>query len=68
MLTLCCSALNHKNIVRFIGISVPPTQDRLYLVTELMERGSLRDLLAKKHQGLTWRIRLKLAIDAAEGM
>lgn len=44
------SALVHANIVRLLGVSV--TDNTLYLVTELMHRGSLRDVLDSKGDNL----------------
>jgi serine/threonine protein kinase len=61
------SALHHPNVVRLIGISCSPDLD-LYLVAELMHRGSIRDVLDSKKENLRWDIRLKLLIDAAKGM
>jgi serine/threonine protein kinase len=54
--------------VEFLGISVDPNSQKLYLVVELMERGTLRDVLEKKKANLTWGMRVKLASDAAKGM
>ena len=34
--------------------------ENLYLVSELMEHGNLRDLLRKKGTNLTWELRVKL--------
>jgi serine/threonine protein kinase len=61
------SALHHANVVRLIGISCSPELD-LYLVAELMHRGSIRDVLDQKKDNLRWDIRLKLLLDAAKGM
>ena len=54
--------------MEFLGISIPYDKDEIYLVTELMENGNLRDLLDKKGSNLNWGMRLKLAVDAAKGM
>jgi len=61
------SALHHKNVVKFIGVSTRSDND-LLLLTEVMERGSLQTLLMKKGKNMPWRLRLKLALDAAKGM
>lgn len=63
------SALRHENVVEFIGVSVSDTEDQeLYLVTELMQNGSLSDLFAKKKYNMPWPLRLRLIQDAACGM
>jgi serine/threonine protein kinase len=61
------SALQHKNVVKFIGVS-SRGDNELLLLTEIMERGSLQSLLMKKGRNMPWRLRLKLALDAAKGM
>eukprot|EP00339_Tiarina_fusa_P002389 CAMPEP_0117039920 /NCGR_PEP_ID=MMETSP0472-20121206/27975_1 /TAXON_ID=693140 ORGANISM="Tiarina fusus, Strain LIS" /NCGR_SAMPLE_ID=MMETSP0472 /ASSEMBLY_ACC=CAM_ASM_000603 /LENGTH=291 /DNA_ID=CAMNT_0004750521 /DNA_START=296 /DNA_END=1168 /DNA_ORIENTATION=+ len=62
------SALIHENIVQFLGILISPDNSKLYLVTELMHYGSVRDLLSKKGANLTWDLRLQIAKDAAKGV
>lgn len=61
------SALTHPKIVEFIGITLP-SPHKLCLVTELMHQGSLRDVLDRKGKNLPWKLRFKLAKDAAKGM
>jgi len=61
------SALDHQNVVKFLGISYPD-DSRLYLITELMENGNLRDLLDKKQSNLSFKMRIKFAKDAAKGV
>ena len=61
------SKLNHANVVKFLGISSPTGTTKLYLITELMHFGSLRDVL-DRNSTLPWALRLKLAKDAAKGM
>eukprot|EP00012_Vannella_robusta_P003897 CAMPEP_0206183264 /NCGR_PEP_ID=MMETSP0166-20121206/534_1 /ASSEMBLY_ACC=CAM_ASM_000260 /TAXON_ID=95228 /ORGANISM="Vannella robusta, Strain DIVA3 518/3/11/1/6" /LENGTH=256 /DNA_ID=CAMNT_0053598085 /DNA_START=424 /DNA_END=1190 /DNA_ORIENTATION=+ len=62
------SALYHENVVCFYGISVSPGFQKLYLVTELMHFGSLRDVLDKKRNNLPWSMRLNFAKAIAKGM
>ena len=62
------SALRHENVVEFMGVSHSIATGELYLVTELMQNGSLFDLLDKKQRNLPWSLRLQLLIDAAQGM
>jgi serine/threonine protein kinase len=61
------SHLEHPNIVKFLGVSCP-NREEIVIVTELMERGSVRDLLTKKGTNLPWPIRLRWAKDAATGV
>lgn len=61
------SAMNHENVVHLIGMSCSP-EGEIYLVTELMSHGSIRDVLDKKGRNLRWDVRLKLACDSAKGM
>lgn len=61
--------LRHPNIVLFMGISVQPT--KVCIVTELMARGNVRDLLVgtpKKQIRLDWGLRQQWALDTAQGM
>ncbi|EFN56509.1 hypothetical protein CHLNCDRAFT_30642 [Chlorella variabilis] len=64
------SRMRHPNIVSFMGLcTLPPC-----ILTEYCERGSLYDVLqaaAKRPEraaALTWRLRLKMALDAATGL
>jgi serine/threonine protein kinase len=61
------SALHHANVVHLHGISCSPEKE-LYIITELLHHGSIRDVLDAKGSNLTWDIRAKLLIDAAKGM
>lgn len=62
--------LRHPNIVLFMGISIQPTE--VCIVTELMARGNVHDLLVSPVRGkmvkLAWSRRLQWAIDTAQGM
>lgn len=62
--------LRHPNIVLFMGICVHPT--KVCIVTELMARGNVRDLLVGIVKGksirLDWSLRLQWALDTAQGM
>jgi tRNA A-37 threonylcarbamoyl transferase component Bud32 len=62
--------LRHPNIVLFMGICVQPTE--VCIVTELMSRGNVRDLLVVAVNGkavkLDWSMRLQWAVDTAQGM
>ena len=53
------AALHHPNVVQFIGVARKGELE-LALITEVMERGSLAELLNKKKHNLPWKLRLKL--------
>jgi len=61
------STLDHKNILKFLGTSITAEGDVL-LVTEFMENGSVKDLLDKTGGKIDWKLKMRLAIDAARGM
>eukprot|EP00171_Calliarthron_tuberculosum_P013244 IDg13244t1 len=62
--------LRHPNIVLFMGISLQPAE--VCIVTELMARGNVRDLLVPGASGKTVKLDLSLrmqwALDTAQGM
>lgn len=61
--------LRHPNIVLFMGICVQPTQ--VCIITELMSRGNVRDLLLGSSAGkirLGWGLRQQWGLDTAQGM
>jgi serine/threonine protein kinase len=57
-------ALNHPNIVRFVGACEEP----LCLVTEWIPLGSLHDLLIDQSVKISIKDALKMALDTAYGM
>ena len=57
-------SLRHPNIVQAKGACVEP----VCLVTEFCSNGSLFDVLHNRDIELSWRLKLKLAYDAARGM
>ncbi|KAH7405031.1 hypothetical protein KP509_15G054200 [Ceratopteris richardii] len=58
--------LHHPNLVHLIGYC-NEGENRL-LVYEFMEYGSLDQHLFRKARPLPWRIRMKIALDAAKGL
>jgi serine/threonine protein kinase len=42
--------------------------DDIYIVTEYMDRGSLKDILRDSSVKIDWEMRLKIAIEIAQGM
>lgn len=57
---------NHFNLVRLSGLCVSDT--RSYLVFEYAENGSLADYLLGNSPVLSWRQRLEIALDVADGL
>lgn len=60
------SKVRHTNCILFMGAcSCPP---ELMIVTEYAKRGSLFELLHNKQELLDWRLRLRIAFEAATGV
>ena len=59
------SRLHHPNILRFIGVVVIPEEQTVWLLTEYMGKGNLRDYMTPE---VSEFIKLKMLIDVAEGM
>ena len=58
--------MRHPNVTLIMGACA--TDEQLVLVTELVERGSMWDVLRDGKLRLDWRLRLSIALDAALGM
>ncbi|CAI5975651.1 unnamed protein product [Closterium sp. NIES-64] len=58
--------VRHKNLVQFIGAC--SHWPRLFIVTELMAKGSVRDVLDRHSVTLSLPARLKILRDAARGL
>lgn len=58
--------LTHENLVRFIGLCVD--EPNIAVVTELMIRGSLRDLLETEKIQIDWSFKYSMMTDIVEGM
>ncbi|PRQ46753.1 putative transferase, protein kinase RLK-Pelle-LRR-I-1 family [Rosa chinensis] len=54
--------IHHRNLASFIGYC--DDADNLALIYEYMANGNLKDYLS----GMTWELRLRIAIDAAQGL
>lgn len=55
--------MDHPNLIRFLGGKGEPPQ--VYLVTEIVENGSLWDLLRDKKRGMPWHLRARVALGTA---
>eukprot|EP00010_Vexillifera_abyssalis_P008880 CAMPEP_0201544270 /NCGR_PEP_ID=MMETSP0173_2-20130828/869_1 /ASSEMBLY_ACC=CAM_ASM_000268 /TAXON_ID=218659 /ORGANISM="Vexillifera sp., Strain DIVA3 564/2" /LENGTH=537 /DNA_ID=CAMNT_0047952329 /DNA_START=58 /DNA_END=1668 /DNA_ORIENTATION=+ len=60
------SKLRHPNVLLFMGASTEP--GNLMIITEMMPRGSVYDLLHDKDVNLSFKSRMKIAKQAALGM
>ncbi|KAF7809420.1 G-type lectin S-receptor-like serine/threonine-protein kinase LECRK2 [Senna tora] len=57
---------HHRNLVQLIGFCIDGS--RKLLVYEYMSNGSLSDLLFKAEMRLSWKQRVKIALDVARGI
>ncbi|KAJ3678555.1 hypothetical protein LUZ60_002358 [Juncus effusus] len=60
------SRIHHRNMVCLIGYC--DENNSLALVYEFMANGSLQELLTGQRRTITWRKRLKIALEAAQGL
>lgn len=61
--------MNHGNLVRLEGFCIDPEEANCYLVYEYVENGSLHSWLHEnKTEKLSWKTRLRIAIDVANGL
>ncbi|KAK2411652.1 G-type lectin S-receptor serine/threonine-protein kinase LECRK1 [Trifolium repens] len=57
---------HHRNLVKLIGFCIEGSKK--LLVYEFVSKGSLANLLFEGEMGLSWKERLKLALDVARGL
>lgn len=63
--------MNHGNLVKLEGFCIDPNDGTCYLIYEFVENGSLYSWLHEnntKTERLTWKTRLRIAIDVANGL
>ncbi|KAF7150320.1 hypothetical protein RHSIM_Rhsim02G0032400 [Rhododendron simsii] len=61
--------VNHGNLVKLEGFCIDPEDGNCYLVYEYVENGSLSSWLHdKKSDKLSWKARLRIGIDVANGL
>ncbi|XP_038897695.1 serine/threonine receptor-like kinase NFP [Benincasa hispida] len=61
--------VNHGNLVKLEGFCIDPEDATCYLIYEYVENGSLYSWLhGSQNQKLNWRMRLRIAIDVANGL
>ena len=61
-------SLSHPNIVTFYGVTWTSPEGQLGVISELVELGSLRQVLPLMHRDMHWSLRLRMALDIAHGM
>ncbi|XP_052191130.1 serine/threonine receptor-like kinase NFP [Diospyros lotus] len=62
--------VNHGNLVKLEGFCIDPEEEaKCYVVYEFVENGSLHSWLhERKGAGLSWKTRLRIAVDVANGL
>ena len=61
--------VNHGNLVKLEGFCIDPEDGNCYLIYEYVENGSLHSWLhSSRSEQLTWKMRLRVAIDVANGL
>ncbi|GAB4843291.1 hypothetical protein Ancab_013256 [Ancistrocladus abbreviatus] len=61
--------VNHGNLVKLEGFCIDPEDATCYLVYEYVNNGSLHSWLHEGNRGkLNWKMRLRIAIDVANGL
>ncbi|XP_050372083.1 serine/threonine receptor-like kinase NFP [Argentina anserina] len=61
--------VNHGNLVKLEGFCIDPEDVNCYLVYEYVENGSLNSWLHEnQHEKLSWKTRLHIAADVANGL
>ncbi|CAE6360921.1 unnamed protein product [Rhizoctonia solani] len=59
----------HPNVVLFLGLSrAPPPDNRIFIVSEFIDNGNLRQLIHDTRQPLEWPLRLSILTDIARAM
>ncbi|KIJ18167.1 hypothetical protein PAXINDRAFT_167426 [Paxillus involutus ATCC 200175] len=59
----------HPNVVLYLGLSrAPPPDGRIFIVSEYIENGNLRQYIFDKNKPLPWRLRISFATDIARAL
>lgn len=58
--------IHHRNLATFVGYC--DDDDKLALIYEYMPNGNLKGYLSDKNSELSWEMRIRIAIDAAQGL
>ncbi|GJF00384.1 kinase-like protein [Phanerochaete sordida] len=59
----------HPNVVLYLGLSRAPDPDgRIFIISEFIENGNLRNYIYDKNKPMPWRLRLSFATDIARAL
>lgn len=59
----------HPNVVLYLGLSRAPEPDgRIFIISEYIEHGNLRNYIHDKNKPFPWRLRLSFATDIARAL
>lgn len=59
----------HPNVVLYLGLSRAPDPDgRIFIISEFIENGNLRNYIYDKSKPMPWRLRLSFATDIARAL
>lgn len=58
--------IRHKNIIKILGFCY--SDDAIFLIYEFLHKGSLADLICRNDSCLNWNVRLRIAIEVAQGL
>lgn len=69
MLTCYSREARHPNVVLYLGLSRAPDPDgRIFIISEFIENGNLRNYIYDKSKPMPWRLRLSFATDIARAL
>ncbi|KAG6370745.1 kinase-like domain-containing protein [Boletus reticuloceps] len=59
----------HPNVVLYLGLSrAPPSDGRIFIISEYIENGNLRQYIFDKIKPFPWRLRMSFATDIARAL
>ncbi|KAL4077471.1 kinase-like domain-containing protein [Scleroderma citrinum] len=59
----------HPNVVLYLGLSrAPPSDGRIFIISEYIENGNLRMYIWDKNKPFPWRLRISFATDIARAL
>ena len=66
---LCFRECRHPNVVLYLGLSRAPEPDgRIFIISEFIESGNLRQYIYDKSKPFAWRLRLSFMTDIARAL
>jgi LIM domain kinase 1 len=65
----CDREARHPNVVLYLGLSRAPAPDgRIFIISEFIECGNLRQYIHNKNKPFGWRLRLSFMTDIARAL